>query len=225
MKAIDLKNQSIHKLYFRYFLPSLCAMFALSTYNVVDGIFLGQKLGENALAAVGIAWPVFPVMIAYELLFGIGAASIASYHLGRGEDERAREVFSSVFYFALLSSVAFGFVFYAFCDEIVILLGASENIAPLTSKFLRVIFLFSFVIVLHPLLDIFAINDKRPTLAMVAMIVGACANIVLNYTFVFVLMGHLGLGVGYRARTRHRLFDIAYSFFEAQRANLFRASV
>ena len=214
MKAIDLKNQSIHKLYFRYFLPSLCAMFALSTYNVVDGIFLGQKLGENALAAVGIAWPVFPVMIAYELLFGIGAASIASYHLGRGEDERAREVFSSVFYFALVSSVAFGFIFYAFCDEIVILLGASENIAPLTSKFLRVIFLFSFVIVLHPLLDIFAINDKRPTLAMVAMIVGACANIVLNYTFVFVLewgiLGSawatvLGHGIGFLILLTHFL--------------------
>ena len=64
-------------------------MLALSTYNVVDGIFLGQKLGEDALAAVGIAWPVFPVLLAYELLFSIGAASIASYHLGRGEDEKA----------------------------------------------------------------------------------------------------------------------------------------
>ena len=64
MQKIDLKNQSVYKLYFRYFLPSLCAMLALSTYNVVDGIFLGQKLGEDALAAVGIAWPVFPVLIA-----------------------------------------------------------------------------------------------------------------------------------------------------------------
>lgn len=127
MQKIDLKNQSVYKLYFRYFLPSLCAMLALSTYNVVDGIFLGQKLGEDALAAVGIAWPVFPVLIAYELLFSIGAASIASYHLGRGEDEKAREVFSSVFYFALISGTAFGLLFYAFCDEIVVLLGASEK--------------------------------------------------------------------------------------------------
>lgn len=98
-----------------------------------------------------------------------------------------------MFYFAFISGVAFGLIFYAFCDEIVLLLGASEQIAPLAKQFLEVIFLFSFIIVLHPLLDIFAINDKRPTLAMIAMIVGACANIALNYTFVFVLeLGILG---------------------------------
>lgn len=191
MQKIDLKSHSIYKLYFRYFLPSLCAMLALSSYNVVDGIFVGQHIGEAALAAVGIAWPVFPVLIAYELLFGIGAASIASYHLGRGEAQKAREVFSSVLYFALISGVLIGLFLYAFCDEIVILLGASENIAPLAKQFLEVIFLGAVIIVAHPLLDIFVMNDKRPVLAMVAMIVGAVSNIILNYTFIFIL--ELGL--------------------------------
>lgn len=186
MQKIDLKNQSVYKLYFRYFLPSLCAMLALSTYNVVDGIFVGQKLGEDALAAVGIAWPVFPVLIAYELLFSIGAASISSYYLGRGQEQKAREVFSSVFYFAFLSGVVLGLLFYVFCDEIVIALGANEEIAPLSKEFLQVIFLGAFIIVLHPLLDIFAINDKRPTLAMIAMIAGACSNVLLNYLFIFI---------------------------------------
>lgn len=186
MQKIDLKNQSVYKLYFRYFIPSLCAMLALSTYNVVDGIFVGRKLGEDALAAVGIAWPVFPVLIAYELLFSIGAASIASYHLGRGEEQKAREVFSSVFYFAFVSGALIGLVCYAFCDDIVVLLGASEKIAPLSTQFLQVIFLGSFIIVLHPLLDIFVMNDKRPVLAMCAMIVGACSNVAFNYLFIFV---------------------------------------
>ncbi|TQR32500.1 hypothetical protein DMB92_04960 [Campylobacter sp. MIT 99-7217] len=162
-------------------------MLALSTYNVVDGAFVGQKLGQDALAAVGIAWPVFPMLIAYELLFSIGAASLCSYYLGKNEPEKAREIFSSVFYFALLSGVILGFIFYVYCDEIVILLGASEKIAPLASEFLEIIFLGSFVIVLHPLLDIFAMNDKRPVLAMIAMIVGAISNIAFNYLFIFVL--------------------------------------
>lgn len=191
MSKIDLKTHSIYKLYFRYFLPSLCAMLALSSYNVIDGIFVGQHIGEAALAAVGIAWPVFPVLIAYELLFSIGAASIASYHLGHGAAHEARVVFSSVFYFALISGVFIGLFLYTFCDEIVVLLGASEAIAPLATQFLEVIFLGSVIIVLHPLLDIFVMNDKRPVLAMVAMIVGAVSNVILNYTFIFIL--ELGL--------------------------------
>ncbi|KGI56186.1 MATE family efflux transporter [Campylobacter sp. MIT 97-5078] len=186
MQAIDLEKHSIAKLYFRYFIPSLCAMLALSTYSTIDGIFVGQKLGNDALAAVGIAWPVFPVLIAYELLFSIGAASLSSYYLGKNEPEKARLIFSSVFYFALLSSLLLGFVFFIFCDEIVIFLGASQTIAPLAAEYLEVIFLGSFVIVLHPLLDIFVMNDKRPVLAMVAMISGSLSNVVMNYFFIFV---------------------------------------
>lgn len=186
MKAIDLANTPIKSLYFKYFLPSLCAMIALSTYSTIDGIFVGQKLGNDALAAVGIAWPVFPVLIAYELLFSIGAAALAGFYLGKNEAARAREIFSSVFYFAFISGLLLGVAFFVYCDEIVLLLGASEKIAPLAKEYLEVIFLGSFVIVLHPLLDIFVLNDKRPVLAMIAMISGAVSNVILNYLFIFV---------------------------------------
>ena len=66
---IDLRNQTIVRLFFTYFIPSVCAMLALSTNATIDGIFVGQMVGANALAAVGIAWPLFPVMIAYDLHF------------------------------------------------------------------------------------------------------------------------------------------------------------
>lgn len=187
MKSIDLAQTPIPRLYFKFFIPSLCAMLALSTYNVVDGVFVGQRLGEDALAAIGIAWPVFPVLIAYELLFSIGAASLCAYHLGKNEPQKAREIFSCVFYFALFSGLIIGTLFYVYCDEMVVFLGADERIAPLAAEYLRVIFLGSFVIVLHPLLDIFAMNDRRPMLAMVAMITGAISNVILNYLFMFVL--------------------------------------
>lgn len=186
MAKIDLKNQSIPKLFFRYFIPSFFAMLAMSTYSSVDGIFVGQKLGGDALAAIGLSWPVFPVLIAYELLFSIGGASLASYFLGKGDAHRARVVFSSVFYFALFSGVIIGVLLYLFRTEIVLFLGASEKLLPLTLEYISVIFLFAFVIVLQPLLDIFAINDKRPTLAMVSMLVGAGSNIILNYIFLFI---------------------------------------
>ena len=184
---IDLKSAPIYKLFFAYFLPALIAMLALSTYTTFDGIFIGKKLGENALAAVGVAWPIFPVLIAYELLFGIGAAAMSSYFLGRKKEHRARIVFSTVFYFALISSVFIGFGLYFYSYEIAVFLGASEILVPLVVEYIEVIFLGSFVIVLHPLLDIFALNDRRPLLAMTAMIIGALSNIFLNYIFIFIL--------------------------------------
>lgn len=185
-KNINMGTDSLYRLFFYFFIPNLCAMIALSTYSMVDGIFVGKALGKEALAAIGVCWPVFPVMIAFELLFGMGAASIASFYLGRGQEHRARIMFSSVCYFAGASSLVFGIVLFFNASSIAYELGANDEILSYVVEYLQVIFLGSFIVVLHPLLDIFAINDKRPVLAMVAMIIGAASNIVLNYLFLFV---------------------------------------
>ena len=183
---INLSKDSIYKLFFYFFVPNLCAMLALSTYSTIDGIFVGKKLGEDALAAIGLCWPVFPAIIAFELLFGLGAASISSYFLGKGQDHRARLIFSSVVYFASVSSVVLGVLLFVNVEWVAQLLGANDKIAPLAVEYLRVLFLGAVIMVLHPLLDVFVINDKRPVLAMIAMIVGSASNIVLNYIFLFV---------------------------------------
>lgn len=218
----DLRHDSIYKLFFRYFIPALCAMLALSTYSTIDGIFVGQKLGENALAAVGVASPIFPVLIAYELLFAVGAATLTSYHLGRNEANKARAVFSSVFYFAFFSSLFIGLIFYANAEKLAAFLGASDTLKPLVAEYLRVICLGSAIIVLHPLLDLFAMNDKRPTLAMVAMIVGAVSHIILNYFFIFVfelgltgsaLATVLGHSIGFLILLRHFLSKKGQIYF------------
>lgn len=185
-KSIDIGKDSLIRLFFYFFIPNLCAMLALSTYSTIDGIFVGQAIGREAIAAIGVCWPVFPVLIAFELLFGMGAASIASYYLGKGQEHRARLMFSSVCYFAGASSVVFGIILCIFVEDIAFALGANDEIMPLVKEYLRITFLGSFIIVLHPLLDIFAINDKRPILAMSAMIIGSVANIILNYLFLFV---------------------------------------
>lgn len=186
MKKLNLKTTPIPRLFLSYFIPSLVAMLALSTYSTIDGIFVGKKLGENALAAIGIAWPIFPVLIAFELLFSVGGAAMSSYFLGKGKAFRARIIFSSVFYFALFTSIIGGFTLYYFSDFVALYLGANANLLPLVKEYTEIIYLGAFVIVLHPTLDIFAINDKQPILAMAAMIVGSCMNILLNYLFLFV---------------------------------------
>lgn len=183
---IDLKNQSIIRLFFVYFTPSVCAMLALSTNATIDGIFVGQKIGPNALAAVGLAWPLFPIIIAYELLFSIGAASLSSYYIGKNKSQRARMIFSSIFYFALITGLLIGVVLFIFRYEVAVLLGASHLLLPMVVEYIAVIFLGGIFIVLQPLLDVFAINDRRPNLAMVAMIMASVVNIILNYLFIFI---------------------------------------
>ncbi|WP_120820081.1 HP1184 family multidrug efflux MATE transporter [Helicobacter pylori] len=186
-KKIDLHKDSIRKLFFYYFIPLAFSMISLSTYSMIDGMFVGKKLGKEAIAAVNIAWPIFPALIAYELLFGFGAASIVGYFLGQNKTHRARLVFSSVFYFVAISAFILSMILLPFSENIVRFFGSNDALLGMSKRYIEIILMGAVFMVLHPLADVFVVNDKRPILAMVAMLVGSLANIFFNYLFIFVL--------------------------------------
>ncbi|MGN8404747.1 HP1184 family multidrug efflux MATE transporter [Helicobacter pylori] len=185
-KKIDLHKDSIRKLFFYYFIPLVFSMISLSTYSMVDGMFVGKKLGKEAIAAVNIAWPIFPGLIAYELLFGFGAASIVGYFLGQNKTHRARLVFSSVFYFVALSAFILSMALLPFSETIARFFGSNDALLSMSKRYIEIILMGAVFMVLHPLADVFVVNDKRPVLAMVAMLIGSLANIFFNYWFIFV---------------------------------------
>ncbi len=186
-KKIDLHKDSIRKLFFYYFIPLAFSMISLSTYSMIDGMFVGKKLGKEAIAAVNIAWPIFPGLIAYELLFGFGAASIVGYFLGQNKTHRARLVFSSVFYFVAISVFILSMALLPFSETIARLFGSNDALLSMSKRYIEIILMGAVFMVLHPLADVFVVNDKRPILAMVAMLIGSLANIFFNYLFIFVL--------------------------------------
>ncbi|GAA7898552.1 HP1184 family multidrug efflux MATE transporter [Helicobacter pylori] len=186
-KKIDLHKDSIRKLFFYYFIPLAFSMISLSTYSMIDGMFVGKKLGKEAIAAVNIAWPIFPALVAYELLFGFGAASIVGYFLGQNKTHRARLVFSSVFYFVAISVFILSMALLPFSETIARLFGSNDALLSMSKRYIEIILMGAVFMVLHPLADVFVINDKRPILAMVAMLIGSLANIFFNYLFIFVL--------------------------------------
>ena len=63
------------RLFFVVAMPGMISMFAMSIYSIIEGIFIGQILGEGAFAAVNIAMPL--VMITFSLadLIGVGASA------------------------------------------------------------------------------------------------------------------------------------------------------
>ncbi len=212
---IDLHKDSIRKLFFYYFIPLAFSMISLSTYSMIDGMFVGKKLGKEAIAAVNIAWPIFPSLVAYELLFGFGAASIVGYFLGRGKTHRAKLVFSSVFYFVALSTFILSMALLPFSETIARLFGSNDALLAMSSRYIEIILMGAVFMVLHPLADVFVVNDKRPILAMVAMLIGSLTNVFFNYLFIFVLevgvQGSayatiIGHGVGFLVLMQHFLF-------------------
>ena len=169
-----------------YAIPSALAMFVSSLYTIIDGIFVGQGVGDNALAAVTIVMPLTIMLFGIATMFAVGGGTLVSKNFGAQNN-----VFRQVFKFLLIISISISLVLSIFSNTIVVFLGATETIKPLAGEYLRYYAIFCIPNLIGIALNSFVRNDNRPKLAMVSTILGAITNIVLDYVFIF----QLGMGI------------------------------
>lgn len=184
------------KKFLGYAIPSALAMFVSSLYTIIDGIFVGQGVGDNALAAVTIVMPLTIMLFGIATMFAVGGGALVSKNFGAEKDHEGINVFRQVFKFLLIISIAISLVLAIFASPIVSILGATESIKPLASEYLRYYALFCIPNLIGIALNSFVRNDNRPKLAMVSTISGAITNIVLDYVFIFPMaMGIKGAAI------------------------------
>src|SRR5690554_6865995 len=125
--------------FFRYALPSVAGLLALTTANIVDGIFIGNFAGADALAALNLLIPWFTLLFGMALALAIGGTVRAGRYLGEGKRDAASAIFSK----CLMATVALalaGALLGLLCHEpIYRLLGASPAVFPLMSEYFLVI--------------------------------------------------------------------------------------
>ncbi len=130
------------KLFFRVALPGLISMLAMSVYTVIEGIFVGQWLGEAAFAAINIAMPFVMINFSLADLVGVGSSVQISIALGRQDKERANNIFTSSLFMIFCAALFMGTVLFAGAPALVRALGADGNLAVYAVKYVRVYALF-----------------------------------------------------------------------------------
>ena len=175
------------KEFLKYAVPSALAMFVSSLYTIVDGIFVGQGVGDSALAAVNIVMPFTIMLFGIATMFAVGGGDLVSKNIGSNNKDKAIKIFRQVFKFLLILSLGISLVSIVFSKEIVKILGATDNLVPVASIYLKYYSLFCIPNLIGIALNSFVRNDGRPKLAMVSTLSGAVTNIVLDYIFIFPL--------------------------------------
>ncbi|WP_373601016.1 MATE family efflux transporter [Paraclostridium bifermentans] len=179
------------KEFLSYAIPSALAMFISSLYTVIDGIFVGQGVGDSALAAVNIVLPFTVVLFGIASMLAVGGGALVSKNVGAEDIDKAVDIFRQVFKLLLIISVVTSIVCIVFTGPIVRMLGATDNLEPLSIDYLRYYAIFCTPNLVGIVLNSFVRNDNRPKLAMVSTIAGAITNVVLDYVFIFTL----GMGI------------------------------
>lgn len=234
---LNFGKTEITKLFFQILIPTLMGMVFSAAFVITDGIFVGQGIGSDAIAAVNITAPIFLINTGFGLMFGVGSSVIASIYLSRGQIDNARlNITHSIVICISFLAVIWTFVT-IFAPEVAILLGSSERLLPLVVEY---IYWFVPFLVFSAILSagLFYIRlDGAPNFAMMCNVISAVINIILDYLFIYVfewgmfgaaLATSLGYIVGaamvliYMSRKSCKLRFIAFDLTQRSRALISR---
>lgn len=174
-------------LFLRFAVPQMIGLLFNSVYTIVDGVFIGNRLGREAMAAAAVAVPLIEILISVAIAVGAGAGVLIAARLGSGEKDKAREVFHTAVWLLGAAGVLTALLGNLFLAPLARLLGATPDILELSASYLWFIVTFAPFQLFSFLLGGMVRNDGRPRLAMTAMIAGALSNIALDYLFMYPL--------------------------------------
>lgn len=181
-----------HTLFVKYAIPQMIGLVFNSAYMIVDGVFIGNVLGRDSMAAAAVAVPLVEALIAVSMAVVSGAGIMISGQLARAEKKQALQVFDTALICAGVISILTVVLGNIFIHPLAELLGATPQIHGEAVEYIRYIVTFSPFLVFSFLLSGLVRNDGSPKLAMYALAIGAVSNIVLDY--VFMCPFHMGIG-------------------------------
>lgn len=175
------------RLFFIVGIPSIISMLMSSLYMVVDGVFVGQIIGAQALAAVNIVMPLVIIGFSLSDLIGVGSSVPIAIHLGTKNYKTANEIFSLSCILIVATGFITGATFFIFAEDLMRWMGADEALLSLSIQYLMPYALLS------PFISIFFAVDNylricgKVKYSMWVNITMAIEGIILEWIFLDVL--------------------------------------
>jgi putative MATE family efflux protein len=161
-------------------------MLVGALYNVIDTMFIGLLDDTPSIGAATIVFPLFMLISAIGLAFGMGAASPISRYLGSGEQKRASETASTAFFATLATGVGFTAICLIFIDTILLGFGATPEILDRSHLYGSIIIGGCIFRIINMCLNNLLRAEGASRYSGIAMIIGTGGNIILDPIYMFV---------------------------------------
>ena len=187
-KSIEsFANDPIAKVVIKNSIPALIAMVMVMVYNLADTFFIGLTGDDLQVAAVSLASPVFMIFMSLGTLFGVGGSSVISRALGAQKSEYAKKASSFCFWASVALGVVFTALIWIFLDDLMMMLGASENTIEYAGSYLRIaVGCGAFSMISNCLSNVIR-TEGEPMKAMTGTLIGNLLNIILDPIMILAL--------------------------------------
>ena len=192
-KEKKMATEAIGKLMISMAVPSIIAQIINILYSIVDRIYIGhiKGVGMEALTGVGVTFPIITLISAFSAFVGAGGAPLAAIWLGKGDRKRAEKILGNGVTLLVFFTVILMAFFYAFQKPLLYLFGASDATIGYAVIYISIYLAGTIFVELALGLNAFIISQGQSRTAMMAVLLGAASNIILDPIFIFAL----GMGV------------------------------
>lgn len=184
VNAIQLSDHFTYTRLLRFSFPSIVMMIFTSIYGVVDGFFVSNFAGKTSFAAVNFIIPVLLIWGVVGFMFGTGGSALIAKTLGKGDRQKANEIFSLVVYAAAASGIVLTVLGQILLRPAAGLMGAEGQMLEDCVLYGRIcLATITFYILQYEFQCLFAAAEK-PSLGLYITAAAGIANMILDALFV-----------------------------------------
>jgi putative MATE family efflux protein len=182
----DLTSGPEGRLIFYFAVPMLIGNLFQQLYNMVDSVVVGQFVGKDALAAVGVSFPILFLLVALVMGMGMGSSILLAQYYGAKNMEGVRRTVETTYLFLFWACLAMTAAGLVSAGPILRLLRTPPEVLPLARLYLNILFAGLFLLFGYNTLAAIlrGLGDSKTPLYF--LIVATLANIVLDLLFVLV---------------------------------------
>ena len=195
-----LGTAPIKKLMLSVGLPSVFSMMLQALYNIVDSVFLSnmREAGEEALTALGLAFPVQLLMVAVAIGTGVGTNALLSRSLGEGAREKVNRTSGNAVFLGFVIMIVFILFGIAVVPGYVRSQSGgaiSETVLLMAIDYLQICCCVSFGIIFFSIYEKMLQATGRSLYSTIAQVTGAVVNLLLDPIMIYGLLGCPEMGV------------------------------
>ena len=153
--------------------------------NVVDGIIVGNLIGEDGVSAINLSKPVVQLMYTISMLLSTGAGMLVGYALGKKEKHHAKFIYTQSMLGSLIAGILFTVIAgLLFPTQAARLLCDNDHLFPMAYDYLRVMMLGAPAYMMMWCLSTMVGVDGSPRLVSIAILIDNAVNLTLDIVFI-----------------------------------------
>lgn len=174
--------------------PPMLSMFVQSMYNIIDSIFVA-RLGEEALTAVSLAFPLQNLVLSVAVGLGVGLNSVMARNLGAGNKKNAEKAAVHGMVLTAVHAVIFILIGFFFTKPFFHMFTQNEAVFSMGCKYTYLVICFSAGTLFHITVEKMFQAKGNMVIPMLMQGFGAVINIILDPIMIFGYLGFPALGV------------------------------